>query len=184
MVAGVHGRYLLALTIAHLIPRFSAGPIVAHLYRLAGFQIGREATFGGPVRILSGAEFESNLVIGDNVLISTDVTINVDALVRIEDSVSIGPCVRIYTANHPVGPSSGRMSRDHANRPVTIERGTWIRLGATILPGVTVGHGSVVAAGSVVTKSVPPNSYVEGNPATVTRTLPDEGSFRPERRSG
>ena len=57
-------------------------------------------------------------------------------------------------------------------KPVTIERGAWIGLGALILPGVTVGHGSIVGAASVVTTSVPPNTYVEGNPAKVVRSLP------------
>ena len=56
--------------------------------------------------------------------------------------------------------------------PVTIEDGAWVRIGAIIAPGVTVGHGSIVAAGAVVLSDVPPNSYVEGNPAKVVRRLP------------
>jgi acetyltransferase-like isoleucine patch superfamily enzyme len=57
-------------------------------------------------------------------------------------------------------------------KPVTIERGAWIGVGALILPGVTVGHGSIVGAGSVVNADVPPNTLVEGNPAKVVRALP------------
>jgi maltose O-acetyltransferase len=55
--------------------------------------------------------------------------------------------------------------------PVTIEDGAWVRLAAVIVPGVTVGRGAIVAAGAVVLKDVPPNTYVEGNPATVVRKL-------------
>ena len=47
-----------------------------------------------------------------------------------------------------------------------------MRVGAIIVPGVTVGRGSIVAAGAVVLKDVPPNAYVEGNPAEVVRQLP------------
>jgi len=55
--------------------------------------------------------------------------------------------------------------------PVLIERGAWICARALILPGVTVGARSVVAAGAVVTRSVPPDVVVAGNPAKVVRRL-------------
>jgi acetyltransferase-like isoleucine patch superfamily enzyme len=48
---------------------------------------------------------------------------------------------------------------------VKIERGAFVGAGALILPNVVIGHGSVVAAGSVVTRSVPPQTLVQGNPA-------------------
>jgi acetyltransferase-like isoleucine patch superfamily enzyme len=86
--------------------------------------------------------------------------------------VSIGPFVRIYTASHPIGPGSRRMMDQMTPRGVDIQPGAWVGLGATILPGVTVGAGAVVGAGSVVGSNVPPNTYVEGNPAKVVRTLP------------
>jgi acetyltransferase-like isoleucine patch superfamily enzyme len=168
----VHVRYLLALGIAHLVPRFTAGPLIARLYRVAGFRIGAGSSLVGPLHVVSGLAFEENLVVGRDVLISTNVTINVDDMVRIEDSVSISPFVKIYTASHPIGPGSHRMMWEVAAKPVTIERGAWIGLGALILPGVTVGHGSIVGAASVVTTNVPPNTYVEGNPAKVVRNLP------------
>lgn len=50
-----------------------------------------------------------------------------------------------------------------------IEKGVWIAAGATIIGGVAVGENSVVAAGSVVTRDVPPNTLVGGNPARVIR---------------
>ncbi len=56
-------------------------------------------------------------------------------------------------------------------RPITIKNDVWIAAGATILRGVTIGAGSIVAAGSVVTKDVPPDSVVAGNPAQLVKTL-------------
>ena len=50
---------------------------------------------------------------------------------------------------------------------ITVESNCFIGFGATILPGVTIGTNSIVAAGSVVTKSVPADSIVAGNPAKV-----------------
>jgi acetyltransferase-like isoleucine patch superfamily enzyme len=56
-------------------------------------------------------------------------------------------------------------------RPIVIERNVWIAAGAIIIGGVTVGENAVVAAGSVVTKDVPPNTLVAGNPARVIRSI-------------
>jgi acetyltransferase-like isoleucine patch superfamily enzyme len=100
------------------------------------------------------------------------VTINVDAEVVLGNNVSLGPHVRIYTASHGIGPGSNRRMGAVLAKPVVIEDGSWIGLGATILPGITVGHGSIVAAGAVVHEDVPPDTYVVGNPARVTHQLP------------
>jgi acetyltransferase-like isoleucine patch superfamily enzyme len=54
-----------------------------------------------------------------------------------------------------------------------IGKNVWIAAGATIIGGVTVGANAVVAAGSVVTKDVPPNTLVGGNPASVIRSIGD-----------
>lgn len=177
---GIRPAYGLARGLSAALPLFTGTTLRAHLYRLAGFQVGRGCAMFGPLEIISGAAgIEQRLILGKNVIISTHVIINVDDVVRIEDNVGIGPCVTIYTGNHPIGPDSRRMMPEVVGKPVTIERGAWIRLGALILPGVTVGRGSIVGAGSVVTADVPPNSYVEGNPARVVRALPPG---RPPRR--
>lgn len=170
--SAVHLRYSLAHVVAHLFPRFSAGSIVARCYRAAGFSIGEGVTIFGPMRVVSGTGFTENLVIGARAVISTDVTLNVDARVTIGDGASIGPFVRIYTATHQLGPGSSRMLLEPLSRPVTIGRGAWLRVGATVLPGVTIGDGAVVGAGSVVTEDVGANVLVLGNPAVVVKQLP------------
>lgn len=89
----------------------------------------------------------------------------------ISDDVMIGPNVSIITTGHPVEPSQRRAAT--IGKPIVIEKGVWIAVGAIIIGGVTVGEHSVVAAGSVVTKAVPTNSLVGGNPARVIRSIGD-----------
>jgi len=62
-------------------------------------------------------------------------------------------------------------TRQPEAQPVTIGDHVWIGTRALILPGVTIGAGAVVGAGSVVTKDVPPNGVVAGNPARLLRLL-------------
>lgn len=56
-------------------------------------------------------------------------------------------------------------------KPVRIGRNVWVTSQCIILPGVTIGDGSIIGAGSVVTKDVPPNCLVAGNPAKIIRQL-------------
>jgi acetyltransferase-like isoleucine patch superfamily enzyme len=83
----------------------------------------------------------------------------------------IGPNVSLITSGHPIEPSQRRAGVTAS--PIVIERNVWIAAGATIIGGVTVAENSVVAAGSVVTRDVPPNTLVGGNPARVIRSIGD-----------
>jgi acetyltransferase-like isoleucine patch superfamily enzyme len=83
----------------------------------------------------------------------------------------IGPNVSIITTGHPLEPSRRRAAT--VGNPIAIEKSVWIAAGATIIGGVRVGENSVVAAGAVVTKDVPPNTLVGGNPARVIRSIGD-----------
>jgi len=84
----------------------------------------------------------------------------------------IGPNVSLLTSGHPIAASERR--NGVIAKPIVIERNVWIAAGVTIIGGVTIGENSVVAAGSVVTKSVPANTLVGGNPARVIHSI-DEG---------
>jgi acetyltransferase-like isoleucine patch superfamily enzyme len=90
----------------------------------------------------------------------------------IADDVMIGPNVSIITTGHPLEPSQRRAAT--IGKPIVIEKSVWVAAGATIIGGVTVGENSVVAAASVVTKDVPPNTLVGGNPARVLRSIGDD----------
>ena len=114
------------------------------------------------------------ICVGRNVFINQNCTFYDLGGLYIADNVMIGPNVSILTASHPLDPSQRRSTT--IGRPIVIERNVWIAAGATIIGGVTVGENSVIAAGSVVTKDVPPNTLVGGNPARVIRSLETEGS--------
>jgi maltose O-acetyltransferase len=169
--SSLHLRYTLANAVCGLLPDFFSGAVRGRVYRRIGFQVARGAFIMGNLR-LTGASpgFYDNLSIDADAIIADRVTINLDGRVSIGKKVALGPNVVIYTATHKIGPGSGRMGA-FAALPVTIEDGAWVRLGAVLVPGVTIGHGSIVGAGAVVSKDVPPNTYVEGNPASVVRRL-------------
>ena len=110
-----------------------------------------------------------NVRIGRNVFINQNCTMYDLGGIDIADDVMIGPNVSIITSGHPIEPSQRRACV--IAKPIVIEKNVWIAAGATILGGVTVGENSVVAAGSVVTRHVPPNTLVGGNPARVIRSV-------------
>jgi acetyltransferase-like isoleucine patch superfamily enzyme len=107
--------------------------------------------------------------VGRNVFVNQNCTFYDLGGLDIADDVLIGPNVSILTASHPLDPSQRR--KVTIGKPIAIERNVWIAAGATIIGGVTVGENSVVAAGSVVTRDVPPNTLVGGNPARVIRSV-------------
>ncbi|MFV0431656.1 MAG: sugar O-acetyltransferase [Alphaproteobacteria bacterium] len=86
------------------------------------------------------------------------------------DDVMIGPNVQIYTASHPLDPIA-RYSGRELGFPITIGSRVWMGGNVVILPNVTIGDNVVIAAGAVVTKDVPNNAVVAGNPAKIIRMI-------------
>lgn len=107
--------------------------------------------------------------VGRNVFINQNCTFYDLGGLDIADDVMIGPNVSLLTASHPVEPAQRRAVT--VGKPIVIGRNVWIAAGATVIGGVTIGENSVVAAGSVVTKDVPANTLVGGNPAKVIRSI-------------
>ena len=107
--------------------------------------------------------------VGRNVFINQNCTFYDLGGLDIADDVLIGPNVSLITSGHPLEPSRRRAFT--TAKPIVIERNVWIAAGATVIGGVTVGENAIVAAGSVVTKDVPANTLVGGNPARVIRSI-------------
>lgn len=84
--------------------------------------------------------------------------------------VMLGPNVQIYTATHPLEAVPRASGLEYA-KSISIGNDVWIGGGAIICPGVTIGNGVVIGAGAVVTKDVPDNVFVGGNPAKIIQTI-------------
>lgn len=138
--------------------------------------VGKNVILHGASTFLGSKVFESpKLSIGDDTHLGYQVGIFVGRDVKIGSHVLIGNRVEIYSYDlHPVNMADrllGRPAPAESSKPVIIGDNVWICSNSTILKGVRIGESSVVANGSVVTKNVPPNSIVGGNPARVLRML-------------
>jgi len=113
-----------------------------------------------------------NIHVGRNFYAGYNCTILDMAEVRIGDDCMIAPNVGIYTAGHSVEPKN--RNKSGYGIPITIGSNVWIGGHSVILPGVTIGDNSIVAAGSIVTKDVPANVVVAGNPARILKSISGE----------
>lgn len=115
-------------------------------------------------------DYGYNIHVGENFYANFDCTILDVCEVHIGDNCLLAPGVHIYTATHPLDPEV-RNSGAEYGKPVRIGNSVWIGGRAVINPGVTIGDNVVIASGAVVTKDVPSNVVVGGNPARVIKTL-------------
>src|SRR5215210_8839004 len=138
-------------------------------YAGVSFSIGENASCKvGDFTLLNGALImaEERIEIGKHCLISWNVGIAdsdfhpLEPAQRIEDTLALAP----YFEGRPQRPTL-------RTAPVIIKDNVWIGMAAVILKGVTIGENSVVAAGAIVSKDVPPNVVVAGNPAVVVKQL-------------
>jgi acetyltransferase-like isoleucine patch superfamily enzyme len=139
------------------------------LYAGVSFALGLNGTCKiGDFSLINGAMImaEERIEIGAFCLISWNVGIAdsdfhpIDAAQRRLDVMALAP----FYKDRPHRPSIGA-------KPVIIKDNVWIGFNAVILKGVTIGENSIVAAGAVVTKDVPANVVVAGNPAAVVKQL-------------
>lgn len=93
--------------------------------------------------------------------------------ITIGDYCLLGPQTCIYTVSHDINPKRRAEGISYA-KPIKIGDNVWIGGNCVILPGVVIGNNAIIGAGSVVTKDVPENAVVAGNPARVLRYLTKE----------
>ena len=133
---------------------------------LYGCQIGDEVKIGTFVEIQKGARIGHRCKISSHTFICEGVVL--------EDDVFVGHNVTFINDLYPRatnGDGQPQTEADWKCIPTRVERGASIGSGATLLCGVTVGRRAIVGAGSVVTRDVPADAVVAGNPARIIRML-------------
>lgn len=115
-------------------------------------------------------DYGYNIRLGENFYANVDCVILDVCPVTIGRDCLVGPGVHIYTATHPLDPAERAGGLEYG-KPVTVGDNVWIGGSAVLNPGVTVGDNAVIGSGAVVTEDVPEGVVVQGNPATVVKTL-------------
>jgi UDP-2-acetamido-3-amino-2,3-dideoxy-glucuronate N-acetyltransferase len=133
---------------------------------LYGCEIGAKTKIGCFVEIQKGATVGKRCKISGHTFICEGVTL--------EDDVFIGHGVMFTNDLWPraVNPDgTAKQDGDWSLQTTCVKRGASIGTGATILAGVTIGENAMIGAGSLITKDVPPNVTVAGNPARIIRSI-------------
>ena len=132
---------------------------------LYGCEIGDETKIGAFVEIQKNATVGKRCKISSHTFVCEGVTI--------EDNVFVGHNVAFINDSYPRATSGDQLQTeaDWKVERTVVKKGASIGSGSTILANITIGENALVGAGSVVTKDVPANTIVAGNPARVLRKI-------------
>jgi UDP-2-acetamido-3-amino-2,3-dideoxy-glucuronate N-acetyltransferase len=138
---------------------------------LYGCEIGDETRIGTFVEIQKGAKIADRCKISSHTFICEGVTI--------ESGVFVGHGVTFINDRYPRATGSTGQLKTEADwhcQSTLVKRGAAIGSGATLLGGITIGENATIGAGSVVTKDVPRNAVVAGNPARILKIIPTDNA--------
>ena len=133
---------------------------------LYGCAIGDNTKIGAFVEVQKNAYIGKNCKISSHTFICEGVTI--------EDNVFVGHNVSFINDTYPRATAANGQLQTEADwkvEPILVKKGASIGSGSTILSNVTIGENAIIGAGSVVTKDVPADTIVAGNPARVKRKV-------------
>jgi acetyltransferase-like isoleucine patch superfamily enzyme len=138
---------------------------LSRFINLYGCEIGDETKIGAFVEIQKNASVGKRCKISSHTFVCEGVTI--------EDNVFVGHNVAFINDSYPRATTGDEMQTeaDWNVEKTLVKKGASIGSGSTILANITIGENALVGAGSVVTKNVPANSIVAGNPARVLRYI-------------
>jgi acetyltransferase-like isoleucine patch superfamily enzyme len=141
---------------------------LSRFINLYGCEIGANTKIGAFVEIQKNAKVGQNCKISSHTFICEGVTV--------EDNVFVGHSVTFINDSYPratAADGSLQTEADWKVEPTRVRKGASIGSGSTILSNLTIGENALVGAGSVVTRDVPPNAIVAGNPARILRYIPN-----------
>ena len=145
--------------------RLGANVRLSKFINLYGCEIGDETKIGAFVEIQKNAKVGRRCKISSHTFICEGVTI--------EDNVFVGHGVVFINDSYPRATQDGQLQteKDWVVERTLVKKGASIGSGTTVLSKLTIGENAIVGAGSVVTRDVPANAIVAGNPARVLRTV-------------
>jgi acetyltransferase-like isoleucine patch superfamily enzyme len=156
--------------------KLGEGVKLSKFINLYGCSIGDETKIGAFVEIQKNATVGRCCKISSHTFVCEGVTI--------EDNVFIGHGVTFINDSYPRATTQEgglQTEKDWHVEKTLVKRGASIGSGSTVLSNVTIGENAIVGAGSVVTRDVPPNAIVAGNPAKVLRLVENPSSLKVNR---
>jgi acetyltransferase-like isoleucine patch superfamily enzyme len=145
--------------------KFGEGVKFSKFINLYGCSIGDNTKIGAFVEVQKNAFIGANCKISSHTFVCEGVTI--------EDNVFVGHGVMFINDSYPRATTNGQLQTeaDWAVEPTVVKEGASLGSNCTILSNITIGRNAIVGAGSVVTKDVPANAIVAGNPARIIRSI-------------
>ena len=165
---------------------FGAGSRIEHPHRLSGNV--KAVAVGADTYIRSGLRVEALappgavvITIGDHCQLGHDVRLVAVNGIKVADGVGIGHGSTVADTIHDYKSVGDEEQPWQAalkvGRPLVIEEGAWVGNNCVITGGITIGAGAIIGANSVVSRDVPPDSIVTGNPAKLQRRKRSDGSW-------
>ncbi len=150
------------------------GVKLSQFINLYGCEVGDDSKIGAFVEIQKNAKVGKNCKISSHTFICEGVII--------EDNVFVGHAVTFINDSYPRATTpEGQLQseKDWKVEPTLVKKGASIGSGATILANLVIGENALVGAGSMVTRDVPDNAIVAGNPARLLRLIAQEVKVAP-----